>query len=56
MFLMAFIIIVAIVNLGVETFMFAAALGATGLAVGIAFKDTFSNIGAGFLIMFFRPP
>ena len=53
---MAFIIIVAIANLGVETFMFAAALGATGLAVGMAFKDTFSNIGAGFLIMFFRPP
>ena len=46
MFLMAFIIIAAIVNLGVETFMFAAALGATGLAVAIAFKDTFSNIGA----------
>ena len=46
MFLMAFIIIVAIVNLGVETFVFATALGVTGLAVAIAFKDTFSNIGA----------
>lgn len=43
---MAFIIIAAIVNLGIETFVFAAALGATGLTVGIAFKDTFSNIGA----------
>ena len=53
---MAFTIIAAIVNLGVETFVFIAALGTTGLAVGIAFKDTFSNIDAGFLIMFFRPP
>ena len=55
MFLMAFIIIAAIVNLGVETFMFAAALGATGLAVGIAFKDTFSNIGARLFDNIFRP-
>nr|WP_314903357.1 mechanosensitive ion channel domain-containing protein [uncultured Campylobacter sp.] len=53
--LMAFVIIAAIANLGVETSMFVAALGATGLAIGMAFKDTFSNIGAGFLIIFFRP-
>ena len=53
--LMAFIIIAAIANLGVETSMFVAALGAIGLAIGMAFKDTFSNIGAGFLIIFFRP-
>nr|WP_315018327.1 mechanosensitive ion channel domain-containing protein [uncultured Campylobacter sp.] len=52
--LMAFVIIAAIANLGVETSMFVAALGA-GLAIGMAFKDTFSNIGAGFLIIFFRP-
>lgn len=55
MFLMAFIIIVAIVNLGVETFVFATALGATGLAVAIAFKDTFSNIGARLFDNIFRP-
>ena len=53
--LMAFVIIAAIANLGVETSMFVAALGAVGLAIGMAFKDTFSNIGAGFLIIFFRP-
>ena len=53
--LMAFVIIAAIANLGVETSMFVAALGAAGLAIGMAFKDTFSNIGAGFLIIFFRP-
>ncbi len=53
--LMAFVIIAAIANLGVETSMFVAALGAIGLAIGMAFKDTFSNIGAGFLIIFFRP-
>ena len=50
--LMAFVIIAAIANLGVETSMFVAALGAIGLAIGMAFKDTFSNIGAGFLIIF----
>ncbi|WP_297938877.1 mechanosensitive ion channel domain-containing protein [uncultured Campylobacter sp.] len=49
---MAFVIIAAIANLGVETSMFVAALGAIGLAIGMAFKDTFSNIGAGFLIIF----
>ena len=53
--LMAFVIIATIANLGVETSMFVAALGAIGLAIGMAFKDTFSNIGAGFLIIFFRP-
>ena len=53
--LMAFVLIAAIANLGVETSMFVAALGAIGLAIGMAFKDTFSNIGAGFLIIFFRP-
>ena len=41
--LMAFVIIAAIANLGVETSMFVAALGAIGLAIGMAFKDTFSN-------------
>ena len=30
-------------------------LGAVGLAIGMSFKDTFGNIGAGVLIIFFRP-
>lgn len=53
--LLLFVIIAAISNLGIETSMFVAAFGAAGLAIGMAFKDTFSNIGAGILIIFFRP-
>ncbi|MFL1705515.1 mechanosensitive ion channel family protein [Campylobacter sp. MOP7] len=53
--LIVFVIIAAISNLGIETSMFVAAFGALGLAIGMAFKDTFSNIGAGILIVFFRP-
>ena len=49
------IVLAALSNLGVETTSFVAILGAAGLAVGLAFKDTFANIGAGVLIIFFRP-
>ena len=53
--LFVFIIVAAIANLGVDTSMFVAAFGAVALAVGMAFKDTFSNVGAGILIILFRP-
>ena len=50
------ILIIAILNnLGVDTTSFVALFGAAGLAIGLAFKDTFSNIGAGILLMFFKP-
>jgi small conductance mechanosensitive channel len=54
---MLFVVVVlaALSNLGVNTTSFVAILGAAGLAVGLAFKDTFANIGAGVLIIFFRP-
>ena len=39
----------------VQTTSFVAMLGAVGLAVGLAFKDTVSNIGAGVLLIIFRP-
>lgn len=50
-----FIILAALSNIGINTASFVAVLGAMGLAVGMAFKDTFGNIGAGVLIVFFRP-
>lgn len=49
------VVLAALSNLGVETTSFVAILGAAGLAIGLAFKDTFANIGAGFLLIFFRP-
>jgi len=49
------IVIAAISNLGVETTSFVAVFGAAGLAIGLALKDTLSNVGAAVLIIFFRP-
>lgn len=49
------IVIAAISNLGVETSSFVAIFGAAGLAIGLALKDTLSNVGAAVLIIFFRP-
>jgi small conductance mechanosensitive channel len=40
---------------GVSTASFIALLGAAGVAVGFALKDTLSNIAAGIVILFLRP-
>ena len=53
--LLIFVLLAALNNLGVDTTSFVAMFGAAGLAIGLAFKDTFSNIGAGVLLIFFRP-
>ena len=53
--LLVIVILAALSNLGVETTSFVAMFGAVGLAVGLAFKDTFANIGAGVLLIVFRP-
>lgn len=53
--LIVFVVLAALNNLGVNTTSFVAILGAAGLAVGLAFKDTFANIGAGVLLIVFRP-
>lgn len=45
----------ALGQLGVETTSFIAILGAIGLAVGLAFQSTLSNISAGVMIIIFRP-
>lgn len=53
------LVIVALVaaasNMGIDTTSFIAIFGAAGLAVGLALKDTLSNVGAAVLIIFFRP-
>lgn len=53
--LLAVVVLAALSNLGVETTSFVAMFGAVGLAVGLAFKDTFANVGAGVLLIVFRP-
>jgi len=53
--LLAFVVMSALSQLGVNTTSFLAMFGAAGLAIGLAFKDTFANIGAGVLLIFFRP-
>lgn len=40
---------------GVETTSFAAVIGATGLAIGLAFQGTLGNLASGVMLMIFRP-
>lgn len=40
---------------GVETTSFAAVIGAVGLAIGLAFQGTLSNLAAGVMLLIFRP-
>lgn len=40
---------------GVETTSFAAAVGAAGLAVGLAFQGSLSNVASGVMLLVFRP-
>ncbi len=42
-------------NLGIQTTSFIAILGAAGLAVGLALQGSLSNLGAGVLLIVFRP-
>ncbi len=53
--LMAFIIIAAMGQLGIQTTSFIAVIGAAGLAIGLAFQGSLSNFAAGFLMILFRP-
>lgn len=53
--LLIVVIIAALANLGINTASFIAIFGAIGLGITMAFKDSFGNIGAGILILFFRP-
>ena len=54
--LLVVIVVIAAVNaLGVSTTSFVAILGAAGLAIALAFQDTFSNFAAGVMLLTFRP-
>ena len=53
--LLVVVIMAALGQLGIQTTSFLAILGAAGLAVGLALKDTLSNVGAAVVILIFRP-
>jgi small conductance mechanosensitive channel len=53
--LMAFVIIAAISQVGVQTSSLIALIGAAGLAVGLALQGSLANFAAGVLIVMFRP-
>lgn len=53
--LLAFIIIAAINQLGIQTTSFIAVLGAAGLAIGLALQGSLGNFAAGVLMIIFKP-
>lgn len=52
--IMAFVIIAALAQLGVQTATFVAVIAAAGLAVGLALQGSLSNFAAGVMIVGFR--
>jgi small conductance mechanosensitive channel len=53
--LLAFFIIAALGQLGIQTASFIAILGAAGLAIGLALQGSLANFAAGFLMIIFKP-
>ncbi len=53
--IMILAIVAALGQLGVHTTSLLAALGAIGLAIGLALKDTLSNVASGIMILWLRP-
>lgn len=53
--LLAFVVIAALNQLGIQTASFIAIMGAAGLAVGLALQGSLSNFAAGVLMIIFRP-
>lgn len=54
-FLIAFVVIAALNQLGVQTTSLIAVLGAMGLALGLALQSNLANLASGVLILIFRP-
>lgn len=53
--ILVLVIIAALGQLGIQTTSLLAALGAAGLAIGLALQGTLSNIAAGMMILWLRP-
>ena len=48
-------VVVVLNTVGIQTTSLVAAIGAAGLAIGLALQGTLSNVAAGVMIVFFRP-
>jgi small conductance mechanosensitive channel len=53
--LMAFVVIAALGQLGLQTASFVAVIGAAGLAVGLALQGSLANFASGVLMIIFKP-
>lgn len=53
--LLAFVVLAALSQLGIQTTSFIAVLGAAGLAIGLALQGSLANFAAGFLMIIFKP-
>jgi small conductance mechanosensitive channel len=53
--LLVIVVIAALAQLGVETTQLAVALGAAGLAIGLALQGSLANFASGFVMIVFRP-
>ena len=53
--LLAFVIIAALNQLGIQTASFIAVVGAAGLAIGLALQGSLANFAAGVLMIIFKP-
>jgi small conductance mechanosensitive channel len=53
--LVAFVVIAALSQLGIQTTSFIAIIGAAGLAIGLALQSSLSNFASGVMIIAFRP-
>lgn len=53
--IMAFVVLAALGQMGIETTALVAVMGAAGLAVGLALQGSLTNFAAGIIIIIFRP-
>ncbi|MEO1445980.1 MAG: mechanosensitive ion channel domain-containing protein, partial [Cyanobacteria bacterium J06635_11] len=53
--IMAFVVLAALGAVGIETTSLIAALGAAGLAIGLALQGSLTNFAAGIIIIIFQP-
>lgn len=53
--LIAFVVIAALSQLGIQTTSFIAIIGAAGLAIGLSLQSSLSNFASGVMIIAFRP-
>lgn len=51
----SFVVIAALSQLGIQTTSLAAVIAAAGLAIGLAFQNSLSNIASGVMIILFKP-